>query len=50
MTRRIDLGSFANAGLKFIGDQRKVVGEVGGDNRALLNISNLRGTITFIRH
>jgi hypothetical protein len=48
LTRSITLGMFANAGLSFISDGRKVVGNVG-DGRASLNILNQRGGISFIR-
>ncbi len=48
ISRRITLDSFSRAGLSFIGDGRKVVGNVG-DGRAMLSIMNYRGSITFIR-
>lgn len=48
ITRNITLGSFANSGLNFIGDGRKVVGNVG-DGRASLSVMNQRGNISFIR-
>ena len=48
MSRSITLGSFSNAGLSFIGDGRKVVGNVG-DGRASLTITNYQGSIFFIR-
>src|SRR5918998_758278 len=48
LTRSITLGSFANPGLSFISDGRKVVGHVG-DGRASLNIINQRGRISFLR-
>ena len=48
LTRSITLGSFSNAGLSFISDGRKVIGNVG-DARASLNIINQRGRISFIR-
>jgi hypothetical protein len=47
-TRNITLGSFANSGLSFLGDGRKVVGNVG-DGRASLSVMNQRGYISFIR-
>lgn len=47
MSRSITLNGFANAGLNFLGDGRKVVGNVG-DGRASLTITNFRGSITFI--
>ncbi len=46
--RAIVLGPFAGQGLSFIGDRRKVVGNVG-DARASLSVKNQRGTISFIR-
>jgi hypothetical protein len=48
LTRNIALGTFANTGLSFISDGRKVVGNVG-DGRASLNILNQRGGISFLR-
>jgi hypothetical protein len=48
LTRSITLGGFADAGLSFIGDGRKVVGNVG-DGRASLTVINQRGKISFIR-
>lgn len=48
LTRNIALGMFANGGLSFISDGRKVVGNVG-DGRASLNILNQRGAISFLR-
>jgi hypothetical protein len=47
MSRSITLNGFANAGLNFLGDGRKVVGNVG-DGRASLTITNFKGSITFI--
>jgi hypothetical protein len=48
LTRNIALGTFANMGLSFISEGRKVVGNVG-DGRASLNILNQRGSISFLR-
>jgi DUF4097 and DUF4098 domain-containing protein YvlB len=45
----INLNSFASPGLSFVGDGRKVYGNVGrGEGRATLTILNQRGTITLI--
>jgi hypothetical protein len=46
-SRVINLGPFANSGLNFMGDGRKVYGNVG-DARASLVLTNQRGRITFI--
>jgi DUF4097 and DUF4098 domain-containing protein YvlB len=48
--KAINLNSFASPGLSFIGDGRKVYGNVdgGGGPRAQLTIFNQRGSITFI--
>lgn len=48
LTRNIELGIFANAGLSFISDGRKVIGNVGAGG-ASLNILNQRGAISFLR-
>lgn len=47
-TRSIDLGDFANNGLNFVGDGRRVVGQVHGGS-ASLSVTNHRGNISFIR-
>lgn len=47
-TRNITLGSFVNTGMKFVGDGRRVVGQVG-DGSATLQVTNQRGSIAFIR-
>ena len=47
-TREITLGPFAGSGLSYIGDRRKVMGNVG-DARAKLSVINQRGSISFIR-
>ncbi|HYE65725.1 MAG TPA: DUF4097 family beta strand repeat-containing protein [Pyrinomonadaceae bacterium] len=47
-SRHIALGMFGVPGLSFIGEGRKVVGNVG-DGRALLTVTNYRGKISFIR-
>ncbi|HMF57856.1 MAG TPA: hypothetical protein VK619_16050, partial [Pyrinomonadaceae bacterium] len=47
MSRRIMLGTFSNGSLSFIGEGRKVVGNVG-DGRASLTILNQRGSISFL--
>lgn len=46
-TREITLGPFAGSGLSYIGDKRKVTGNVG-NARAIVSIVNLRGSISFI--
>jgi hypothetical protein len=48
MTRNIALGPFPSGGLSFIGEGRKVVGNVG-DGGASLTVTNLRGSIKFFR-
>lgn len=47
-TRGIILGPFANSGLSYVGDGRRVSGNVG-NARANLSITNQRGSISFIR-
>lgn len=47
-TRNIALGSLGNAGLRFVWDGRRVVGQTG-DGSASLNVTNQRGSIAFIR-
>jgi hypothetical protein len=47
-TRSINLGSFSNDNMRFIGDGRRVTGQVG-DGRSSITITNQRGTIAFIR-
>jgi DUF4097 and DUF4098 domain-containing protein YvlB len=46
-TRNISLGSF-NTGMRMVGDGRRVVGEAG-DGSATLQVTNQRGSISFIR-
>lgn len=47
----INLNSFASPGLSFVGDGRKVYGNVGrGEARATLTLLNQRGTITLLSH
>ena len=46
-SRNISLGAFSGAGLNFVSDGRRVVGQVGGGS-ATLNIVNQRGSIAFI--
>ncbi|HEX8145203.1 MAG TPA: DUF4097 family beta strand repeat-containing protein [Pyrinomonadaceae bacterium] len=48
MTRNIGLGPFPSGGLSFIGEGRKVVGNVG-DGGASVTVTNLRGSIKFFR-
>ena len=47
-TRNIVLGGFSTSNLLFIGEGRKVVGNVG-DGRATLDIRNQRGSILFYK-
>ena len=47
-TRQINLGSFANGNMRFIGDGRRVTGQVG-DGSSSITVTNQRGTIAFIR-
>ncbi len=47
-SREIDLGPFSGSGLRFIGDRRKVVGDVGRGNVSLMVI-NQRGRFSFVR-
>lgn len=47
-TRNISLGSFANAGMSYVGNGRRVVGRVGS-GKASLTVTNHRGNISFIR-
>lgn len=46
-SRNIDLGSFASAGLSYMGD-RKIVGKVG-DGKSSLTVENQRGSIKFLK-
>jgi hypothetical protein len=46
-TRSIDLGAFANNGLDFVGDGRRVVGRVNGGS-ASISVTNHRGKISFL--
>lgn len=47
-TRSISLGDFANSGMKFLSDGRRVIGQTG-DGSATLSVTNQRGSISFIR-
>lgn len=47
LTRSISLGGFSNAGLRYVGDGRRVVGEINGGS-ASISITNQRGNISFI--
>ena len=47
-TRNISLGSFANEGMNYLGDGRRVVGRFG-DGSSTLTVTNQRGSISFIR-
>jgi hypothetical protein len=48
-SRAIDLGPFANSGLRFMFDKRKVVGDVGKGG-VPLTVINQRGRISFLHH
>ena len=47
-TRSINLGSFANGNMRFVGDGRRVMGQVG-EGGSSITVTNQRGTIAFIR-
>ena len=47
-TRSINLGYFTGAGMRAVGDGRRIVGQFG-DGNADIRITNQRGTIAFIR-
>lgn len=47
-TRSISLGEFGSAGMKFVSDGRRVVGQ-SGDGSATISVTNQRGSISFIR-
>ena len=47
-TRSISLGSFATGNMRFVGDGRRVTGQVGGGS-STITVTNQRGTIAFIR-
>lgn len=47
-TRSISLGDFGSAGMKFVSDGRRVVGQ-SGDGSATISVTNQRGSISFIR-
>jgi hypothetical protein len=47
-TRSINLGSFANGNMRFVGDGRRVMGQFG-DGSSSITVTNQRGTIAFIR-
>lgn len=46
-TRNISLGGFPNAGLKFVGDGRRVFGQINGGSANIV-VTNQRGSISFI--
>jgi putative adhesin len=46
-TRSINLGSFSGGNLKYVGDGRRVIGQLG-DGSATLTVTNQRGSIAFI--
>lgn len=47
-TRDISLGGFSTSNMRFVGDGRRVVGQ-NGNGGASLTVTNLRGSIAFIR-
>lgn len=47
-TRNIVLGSLQSAGLRFVSEGRRVVGQIG-DGSASITVTNQRGNIAFIR-
>ncbi len=47
-SRNISLGSFANAGMRYVGSGRRVIGRVGSGS-ATLNVTNQLGTISLFR-
>lgn len=47
-TRSINLGSFAPTNMRFLGDGRRVTGQIG-DGSSYVTVTNQRGTIAFIR-
>ena len=47
-TRSIDLGSFSTGDMRFVGDGRRVTGQVR-DGASFLTVTNQRGSITFLR-
>lgn len=47
-TRNISLGDFGGAGMRFVSDGRRVVGQ-SGDGSATISVTNQRGGISFIR-
>jgi DUF4097 and DUF4098 domain-containing protein YvlB len=46
-SRNISLGSFSNAGFRFVSDGRRVTGSVG-DGSATISVTNQRGSIAFL--
>ena len=47
-TRNINLGSFSNGNMRFFSDGKRVTGQVG-DGGSYISVTNVRGTIAFIR-
>ena len=47
-TRSINLGAFSGGNMRFVGDGRRVTGQVG-DGASYITVTNVRGTIAFIR-
>lgn len=46
-TRSISLGDFGTSGMKFVSEGRRVIGQ-NGDGSASINVTNQRGSISFI--
>lgn len=47
-TRSINLGSFSSGNMRYVGDGRRVTGQVG-DGNSFITVVNQRGSIAFIR-
>ena len=47
-TRNISLGDFGSAGMRFVSDGRRVIGQ-SGNGSATISVTNQRGSISFIR-
>lgn len=47
-TRSINLGSFANDNMRYVGDGRRVMGQFGGGSSSI-TVTNQKGSIAFIR-
>jgi hypothetical protein len=47
-TRAIDLGAFAGGEMRTVGDGRRIIGQ-SGDGLASMQVTNQKGTISFVR-